>query len=95
MKTSVALFSSLHLSTSMPAAGFTCIADLYGMKKRLPLLSLIVLTLAGLIFGLLWQNLTAGLLLGFGIGLMAMALLRFFIPRREEESKAKPPEAAE
>lgn len=83
------------LLSIMIAAGFTGIADLYGMKKRLPLLVLIVLTLAGPIFGLLYRSLTAGLLLGFGIGLMAMALLRFFIPVRDEESKEQPPNAAE
>jgi len=57
------------------------------LRRRIPFLVFIVSTFAGILLGLIWSNLTAGILIGLGSGLILMVLLRFILYRKKEVEK--------
>jgi len=53
------------------------------MKNRIPFFSFLVCVLIGILFGLIDRNYAAGILLGVGVGLILMVLLRFILPKKK------------
>ena len=61
--------------------------SLCGMKKGIPFLVFFISTQIGLLLGYFWRNYLAGVLLGFGVGLILMVLLRFILPKEKKEKE--------
>jgi hypothetical protein len=56
------------------------------IHRRIPLLAMIIFMFGGIAFGFAWNNLTAGLLVGSGGGLVLMVILRFILYRKNHPS---------
>lgn len=52
------------------------------LRRRIPFLVFVVCMFIGILLGLIWSNLTSGILIGLGAGLILMALLRFILHRK-------------
>ena len=53
-------------------------------RSKIPFLTFVACTFVGILFGLIWNNLTAGVLIGLGAGLILLAMLRFILYRKRE-----------
>jgi len=55
------------------------------LRKRAPFLGFAGCFIIGTVVGIIWDNITAGMLIGLGSGFIVMALGRFFLRRRKSD----------
>jgi F0F1-type ATP synthase assembly protein I len=65
------------------------------MRKRIPFLVFITCTFVGALAGYVDRNYPAGILLGLGIGIILMVVLRFALVKQKKQKETSPEEKQE